>query len=273
MILAHADRKRNSAFHQSGSVVCAFGGEPGIPRIRHFIVCLFIKSLKMNVVFGHISVYRLHDGRNDNHCPVGRYIFPCAHLIAKRIRKAVIIAVLNDWCQAAIPADLFADGFFFFRRKPGGIKFIAEGSRHGGDGSGFERGHAAVLLIGRYGYVCPHCTDRITEGGSILDSQTVNRVRIIAAPDLRGIEQHAGIETSAAAGTPFHQQLRIALPQHLQQAVNPENIIIKYLSLVLCRRRIDICNVPVAVPLHIFNVCVIQHLAHSGENIVNNLRA
>ena len=112
---------------------------------------------------------------------------------------------------------------------------------------------------------------RVTERGTVLDSHTVYRIRIITAPDLRCVIQHACVEPSASSAAAFNQHIRIALHQALQEIIYPKNIIMKHSSLVLCNCGINIRQTAVLIPFHIFNIALVQHTAYFFKNIIHNI--
>ena len=67
---------------------------------------------------------------------------------------------------------------------------------------------AEHLVVGRDRYVSAYAADGIAHGGSVLYFQPLHGVAVITGPALRGIIQHTGIKSSAAAGAGFKQHFR-----------------------------------------------------------------
>ena len=116
----------------------------------------------------------------------------------------------------------------------------------------------------------PYRRRRIDKGGTILDLQSVDGVRVVAAPDLRRIVEHSRVEASAAAAASLDQDIRIALHDPLQEIIQPQHIVVKDSSLAVRRSGIDISDTPVHIPLDIFHVALIEHSADLLINIVYN---
>ena len=65
-----------------------------------------------------------------------------------------------------------------------------------------------------------HCTDRITEGGAVLDAQPINGVSVVAAPDLRRVVEHTAVKPASSPAAPLNQDIGIIPVQPLQQIIN-----------------------------------------------------
>ena len=89
----------------------------------------------------------------------------------------------------------------------------------------------------------------------------VHRIGIIAAPDLRRIVQHTGIKSSAASAAALQQNIRIPLQELFQKIIDTENVFMQNHSLISRLRRIYIEQASVHIPLDIFHMRMIQHLA------------
>ena len=76
----------------------------------------------------------------------------------------------------------------------------------------------------------PHRADGIEEGGPVLDAQAVDSVRVVTAPDLRGIIEHGGIKASAASAAALQKDVGEAGKEALQQFVDAEYVAVIELS-------------------------------------------
>ncbi len=104
-----------------------------------------------------------------------------------------------------------------------------------------------------------------------MDRKPVHRVGVVAAPDLRRVIQHSGIEPSAASAAAFEQDIRILLYQPLHKVVQAYHVIIKDVTLRIGRMRVNVGDRPVAVPFNIFYVALVENLAHPVVHIVDYL--
>ena len=102
----------------------------------------------------------------------------------------------------------------------------------------------------------PDGADRIAIGSSVLDLHPLHGVRIVAAPGLRGIGQHAGVKPCAAAGTGFEQYHGELRGQPPVEVINAQDITMGGLSLAVRRqrRRPAFGHAPVHIPLNIGNL-------------------
>ena len=96
-----------------------------------------------------------------------------------------------------------------------------------------------------------HRADRIPEGGSVLNAEPVNRIRVVRAPDLRRIVQHAGVKSSAPAAAALNEQLRIPGAEPFQEIVQTEDIVIENSACLPAGLRVNLRNRAVVIPLHI----------------------
>ena len=97
----------------------------------------------------------------------------------------------------------------------------------------------------------PHRGNRIEKRSSVLDSCAVDRIGIVAAPDLRRIIKHSCIKSATSAAASFQQQIRVTVRQTFEEIINTKYIIIGKIS------SIDICHAAVHIPLDIINFSLI----------------
>ena len=99
----------------------------------------------------------------------------------------------------------------------------------------------------------PHRGNRIEKRRSVLDSCAVDRISIVAAPDLWGIIKHSRVKPAAATAASLQQKIRIAAAQVFQKIIDTKHIIIGKIS------GINICHAAVHIPLDIINFSLIEH--------------
>ena len=100
---------------------------------------------------------------------------------------------------------------------------------------------------------------------AVLDAQTLLCVGIVRSPDLRRIIQHTRIESCAAAGAAFQQDIRIFGDKALQHLIDAEHI-----GMVKRRRR-DLGQLPVHVPLDIGDRNRVEDLLHLRPDCIAHI--
>ena len=101
--------------------------------------------------------------------------------------------------------------------------------------------------------MCPHRGNRIEKRSSVLDSCAVDRIGIIAAPDLWGIIKHSRVKPAAATAASLQQKIRIPAAQAFQKIINTKDVIMGKIS------GINICHAAIHIPLDIVNFPLIEH--------------
>lgn len=94
-----------------------------------------------------------------------------------------------------------------------------------------------------------------------MDDDPIHSVRIVAAPNLRGVIEHTGVKSSPSSAAPLDQHIRVARQQLFQKLIDSKNIPVQDGSLVFRVRRIYVKKTSVHIPLDIFHIGVSQHLA------------
>ena len=112
-------------------------------------------------------------------------------------------------------------------------------------------------------------TSRIKERRPILDAQAVNRVCVVAAPDLRCVIQHARIKPAAATAASLDQHIWIAMHQSLEELVYTAHIVICHFPLRVFYR-VDIGEAAVHIPLHILDISLIKHRTDLVKNMITH---
>ena len=129
-------------------------------------------------------------------------------------------------------------------------QLVAECAAHGDVAAGFKRGARAGCDV------CAKRGDRVAHGRAELNGEALDGVGVVAAPDLRGIIQHAGIETSAAAGAVFKEDIRKRFDKTIHEVVCTEHEAVHDLLLALRReqRRADLGQIAVEIPFDVINL-------------------
>ena len=101
-----------------------------------------------------------------------------------------------------------------------------------------------------------HTRRRIGEARSILDLQALNRIGVVACPDLRHIIENTKIEASTAAGAALEENVRKILGQAAHQLVNAQHLAVRVFQLSVGRKRLGavVGNIAVAIPFDIGDV-------------------
>ena len=154
-------------------------------------------------------------------------------------------------------SDLPSGFCFIFLRKFAEIQLITEGTLHCTDASGLERRYPAVLMVRANGHMGRHGRHGITEGGSIMNTKSLDGIGVVAAPDLRRIIQHTGIETSASSAAALQQKVRMAGQHIFHHLVKAKHIFMADGSLAESRicSAVYIIHTAVHIPFYIGNVC------------------
>ena len=116
-----------------------------------------------------------------------------------------------------------------------------------------ETCHPSGLVVRHRRNMRPHRGNRIEKRSSVLDSCAVDRIGIVAAPDLWGIIKHSCVKPAAATAASLQQKIRIAAAQTLHEIIDTKHIIIGKIS------GINICHAAVHIPLDIINFSLIEH--------------
>ena len=120
-----------------------------------------------------------------------------------------------------------------------------------------------------------HGTDRIAERSAVLNTQTVPSIRIVTAPNLGGIIEHAAIEPASSTTAAFNKDMRIISVQTLQQIINSQDVAVINLSLAPRGQsnRPDIGKASVHIPFQVRNFDAGQHLFHLIIDMVPDILA
>ena len=100
----------------------------------------------------------------------------------------------------------------------------------------------------------PDCRYRIRKGCTVLNAQSVDRIRIVTAPDLRSVIEHTGVKPSAATAAALDHDIR-EIPIHsLEEVIQTEYIIIHHRPLLPGSCGVYIEYGAVEVPFYVFNI-------------------
>ena len=130
-----------------------------------------------------------------------------------------------------IHRGLLRNQFSLLLRQLCDIELIAKCSSQCHMASRCEWSHTADGVVRAYADVCTHCAERVNEGGSLLDFQTLDRIGVIGAPDLRAVVEHSRVKTRTAAGAVLQKQIRELLHQTLLHRVHAEHVAVEQLLL------------------------------------------
>ena len=128
-------------------------------------------------------------------------------------------------------------------------------------------------MVRAYRNVGSNRADRIKEGTSILDRQTIDSIRVVTAPDLRGIIHHTGIKSSAASAAALEQQIRARGKETLEQIINTEHIAVIQLSVSVlgCHMAVNVADTAVHIPFHIINFCIVDDGRQTLQQILPHI--
>ena len=113
----------------------------------------------------------------------------------------------------------------------------------------------------------PDAGEGVEHGGPLLNAEPFNSVRIVGAPDLGAVVEHARIEAPAAAAAVFQQQVRELVHNPLLEAVQRQHIPVRLL------RAAEICQRPVHIPLQIGDGGAVQRAGNALPDVLLHLRA
>ena len=80
--------------------------------------------------------------------------------------------------------------------------------------------------------MCAHTGTGIEKGSSQLDRNTFQCIGIVTAPDLGCVVEHTRIETAAAAGTSFDQQVGEGLQEPFMEFIDTHDIAVGNFALL-----------------------------------------
>ena len=217
---------------------------------------------------GIAEAFRLDDGEHGV-LPVFIHEFPGHEIALSRFGQAVIVALMGEGVKMPEGFDLFLHLLLFFLRNLIQVQLIAEGAGHGHVAAGAEGNASAGLVVRAGGYVRAHRADRIKEGGPVLDAQPVDRIRVVAAPDLRGVVEHGRVEPSAAAAAALQEDVGEAGKEAFHQIIYAEHIPVADLAGPFRPEiaAVGVADAPVHVPFHIIDLSVRQDVRHPFQKI------
>ena len=108
-----------------------------------------------------------------------------------------------------------------------------------------------------------------------LNAEPLERVGVVARPDLRRIIEHTRVEASAAARAILKQHIGERLGQAIHDLICAEHEAVSDLLLPLGgqRRRADLAEITVEIPLEVIDLVGREHLIHLVEDIVADILA
>ena len=198
-----------------------------------------------------------------------------AHIVERHVvalvgrDEAVLLAVEDDPLQAfPVRHGQFAE-FQFVSREVLQADVEAQLAHRGHVGAEL---HRALLVPARH--VGTHRLGREELREAPLDVETLEGVRVVAAPELREVFQRLVVAARAAARAEHHRHLRIVFLHAAHHVVHAPNVVDIELALLRLEvRRVGIGDGAVAVPLEESHFGVLLHdFLHHAVDIVLHLR-
>mmetsp|Transcript_4729 Transcript_4729/g.17165 ORF Transcript_4729/g.17165 Transcript_4729/m.17165 type:complete len:218 (-) Transcript_4729:1549-2202(-) len=109
----------------------------------------------------------------------------------------------------------------------------------------------------------------IDEAGAMLNRHPAENVCVVASPDLRAKEEHAGIKPSSPPRARLYPHMRELLVEVLEDLVHSDHVPVKDFPLLVRGPRVavDLRQVAVHVPLHVLDVGARQELSQLADDI------
>ena len=133
------------------------------------------------------------------------------------------------------------------------VELIAEGPEVCHIGARLQRRPPVDLHIRDGGDMGAHADDRVDIGGPVLNLHPLPRIRVVAAPGLRGKVHKPRVKPRASAGAGLKEDLRKFLRQAPIELVDAEDVAVHHLSLPLRRKspRVRLRHIAVHIPFNI----------------------
>ncbi len=177
------------------------------------------------------------------------------------MRDPVIISLTHQVIVLVIHRRLRRDHGPIRLRNLRHIQLVAEGARQRHIAPRLKRRIPPNRVIRAVCHVRPHGGQRIYHRRTRLNGKTLHRIRIVRAPDLRAVIEHTRIKSRPAAGTVLQKQMREFPRQSVLQLIHRQYLSVEQLSLSVRRQAAasHIGQLPVHIPLYIFNIRTAQH--------------
>ena len=188
--------------------------------------------------------------------------------------KTIQITLLDDGADFLICSDSLAGEVFLVIRHVLRLDFHAEAAGHGHIEAELQRDDAAGLVIGRRADVRSHRHGGEEIRRAPLHIDALQRVGVVAHPELVEVGQHAVVGTTAAAGTGLDDKVGIfradAFASLGETAVEIDEEMRLLVGSQVGRAEVD--DVHVGIPLDIGQVRVSRHqIIHDLEDEVLHL--
>ena len=151
--------------------------------------------------------------------------------------------------------------FFLLVRHGLWLNFHSETTAHSYVKTEFQRDYPSRLMIGRSTDMLCHSHRRIEIRGTPLHKYTLQRIGIITHPKLIESGHHSIINTTAAATTSLHHQIRIFGTNTFYRLLQSTMKINVYMRLLVLRqiRRSVIHQRRISIPFDIGDIRIVGH--------------
>ena len=170
---------------------------------------------------------------------------------------------LEDLAVLLIKLRLGQDLLFLHRQQMLQIQLIAQAPEEGHIAPGSQGGGPKGLGMGRGGDMGAHGGLRIEVTEALLDIQALDRVRVVGAPDLGRIAEHAQVEPVAAGGAALEEDLFSRPEDPAQHLIQAQDIPVGLGA--------QGNAMAVHVPFHIGDRGGVQHTGHIFHDVVPDL--
>src|SRR4051812_5906879 len=123
-------------------------------------------------------------------------------------------------------------------------------------------------MVGNGGHVGGHRAERIGEARAVLNTETTDRVRIIARPYLRHKRENAGIKSSAATRTTLEKNVRELAVETAHDFIKPKDKSVRGFLLAIRWKRSGshLGEMAVHIPLDVTDGSFAENF---GDTVVN----
>ena len=189
--------------------------------------------------------------------------------------EAVKLAVVDDVVILAVFVALCLYNLLFLVGQLGKVKLVAESTRHRDVAAGLEGRDSCRLMVRASRNVRAYCRGGVAHRGAVLNFKSLDRVGIVARPELRRIVEPSGVESTATARATLEKKMRICGEKSLEELVKSEDVAVEDLLLTLRAdgRASDLGQAAVEVPLDIRDIRAVHNLFDAIKEIIPDVRA
>mmetsp|Transcript_3741 Transcript_3741/g.9237 ORF Transcript_3741/g.9237 Transcript_3741/m.9237 type:complete len:509 (+) Transcript_3741:1422-2948(+) len=133
----------------------------------------------------------------------------------------------------------------------------------------FEGGEPLSLMVGDCRHMRADALEGVDETGSMLNRHSAEDICVVACPDLRAEEEHAGIEPSSSSRASLYPHVWELLIEVLEDLVDSNHVPMEHFSLFVrgAGIAVDFCQVAIHIPLHVLYVGAGQELSQLADDI------